>query len=312
MIEIHGVRHYYQRRKGPVRQALDNIHLHVPEKTLCALTGPNGGGKSTLLRILTGLLLPGSGTVRLGGMDLHAHPLEVRRLMGVVFQHPALDAQLTLLENVHIHARLYSIGKKELDRSLDEDLEWTGLKDRLHERVGTLSGGQQRRVELVKALLHRPRLLLMDEPTTGLDPVARKSFWEGIFRFRDRLGLTILTTTHLFDEAEQADQVAILHQGRMLAHGAPEELVRNMGNEMIVLHAKDPETAILVQERLSASSQLVLQRFGRELRIEGASQEIIDTLLRQRKDQFHDIAIKRPTLQDFFIHVTAKAPEHSS
>ncbi|HIJ84358.1 MAG TPA: ABC transporter ATP-binding protein, partial [Magnetococcales bacterium] len=164
MIDIQRVNHFYKSTRGPVRQVLDDIHLAVSEKKLFALTGPNGGGKSTLFRILAGLLQPGSGQVRLGGMDIRVHPVAVRKLMGIVFQYPALDGQLTVLENFQIHASLYALGKNVLEQTLEEDLGWTGLKDRLHERAGNLSGGLQRRAELVKALLHRPRLLLMDEP----------------------------------------------------------------------------------------------------------------------------------------------------
>ncbi|HAT48991.1 MAG: ABC transporter ATP-binding protein [Nitrospirae bacterium] len=304
MIDIKGINHFYKRGKGPVRQALDGIHLHVPEKNFFALTGPNGGGKSTLFRILSGLLKPGSGQVYLNGMDLWSHPLEVRRLLGVVFQHPALDGQLSVLENFQIHASMYRLEKGMLDKALEEDLSWTGLKDRLHDRVGTLSGGMQRRAELVKALLHRPRLLLMDEPTTGLDPGARKAFWETIFHFRDRLGLTVLTTTHLFDEAEQADRVAILHQGKILADGPPEVLAHKLGNEMIVIHTKDSERAQRLEQKLSSMLPLTVLRQGGELRVEGASQEVVEDLIRQRGDLFDDIAIKHPTLQDYFIHIT--------
>lgn len=307
MISIQGVNHFYQQGKGSVRQALKDIELDVPGKTLFALTGPNGGGKSTLFRILAGLLEPGSGHVRLDNMDLRTHPLEVRRLLGIVFQYPALDNHMSILENFQIHASLYRLGKAEFARTLDEDITWTGLKDRLNDRVGTLSGGLQRRVELVKALLHRPRLLLMDEPTTGLDPGARKAFWETIFNFRDRLGLTVLTTTHLFDEAEQADQVAVIHHGQILANGAPETLAQQLGNEMVIIHAKDSEKIQQIQNKLASIEGLTIHRQGNELRIEGATQEIVDTLIQHRKNLFQDISIKRPTLLDFFIHITGSS-----
>lgn len=309
MIKIVGVNHFYKQPKGAVRQALNNVCLEVPEKTLFALTGPNGGGKSTLFRILSGLLKPGSGTVRLGGLDISTHPLEVRRLLGVVFQYPALDSQLTVMENFRIHASLYHLKKGALDRAMEEDLAWAGLKDRLHDRAGTLSGGLQRRVELVKALLHRPRLLLMDEPTTGLDPGARRAFWETIFDFRNRLGLTVLTTTHLFDEAEQADRVAILHHGTLLADGTPESLVQRLGNEMIVIHARDEEVARQLEQKLAVEVHVTVRRRGSEVRVEGATQAIVDDLLRQRQGLFQDIAIKRPTLQDVFIDMTTQVSE---
>ncbi|MBF0416037.1 MAG: ABC transporter ATP-binding protein [Magnetococcales bacterium] len=312
MIKIDGVNHYYKQPKGAVRQALNNVCLEVPEKTLFALTGPNGGGKSTLFRILSGLLKPGSGTVSLGGLDINTHPLEVRRLLGVVFQYPALDSQLTVMENFQIHASLYHLDKSVLERAMAEDMAWAGLRERLHERAGTLSGGLQRRVELVKALLHRPRLLLMDEPTTGLDPGARKAFWETIFNFRNRLGLTVLTTTHLFDEAEQADRVAILHRGTLLADGTPDSLVQRLGNEMIVIHARDEKVARELEHKLAADTQVTVRRRGGEVRVEGATQEIVDDLLRQRQGLFQDIAIKRPTLQDVFIDMTTQAPEEAA
>ena len=308
MISLTDVTHGYA-TKAARRTALHGLSLEIAEGALFALTGPNGGGKSTLLRILCGLLRPDSGSARLGGFDVLGQAREARRLLGVVFQHPALDKHLTILENLRIHAGLYGMDRTTWRQRMADDLAWTGLSDRLGERVGTLSGGMARRVELVKAMLHRPRVLLMDEPTTGLDPAGRRDFLDTVRRLQRRHGVTVLMTSHLFDEAEQADRVGILHRGRLLAAGEPESLKQRLGREMLVVRTRDEAGAERLQAELERKPRVTLQRRGVELRVEGADGATLEGLILGGREAFQALSIKRPTLEDLFIHLTAGQPD---
>ena len=198
--------------------------FQVAPGEIFALLGPNGGGKSTLFRIVATLLIPSAGTVRVLGHDVRTHSADVRRALGVVFQAPAIDPMLTVGENLQCHGLLYGIRGRELRERASEVLAAVGLQDRAADRAGTLSGGQQRRVELAKALLTRPRALVLDEASTGLDPRARLDLWDQLATLRERHGTTIVLTTHLMDEAARCDRVAILDEGRLIAMGPPAEL----------------------------------------------------------------------------------------
>ncbi len=303
MIALTDICHHYG--KGETRRtALDGLTLQVAPGDLFALTGPNGSGKSTLFKILCGLLRPASGTIRLNGLDLFERPHESRRLLGVVFQSPALDKHLTVLENFRIHADLYGIDRLQWRQRLDENLSWTGLEGRLDDPVATLSGGMARRVELVKAILHRPRILLMDEPTTGLDPGARRDFLTAVRRLQREQGMTVLMTSHLFDEAERADRVAILHRGRLLAAGSPPELREQLGQEMVVVKTRDEDGAARLEAALAAKTDIQVQRRGLELRVEGIDGDTLQNDLLAARDAFQTLSIKRPTLEDLFIYLT--------
>jgi ABC-2 type transport system ATP-binding protein len=304
MLQIRQLSHYYRQRRQPPRPALQDVHLSIAANTLFALTGPNGGGKSTLFRILSGLSLPSCGSVHIHGIDTLRHPHAARQLLGVVFQHPALDKQLSVLENLRIHADLHHIDRRTFQDRLASDLDWSGLADRLHDRVGTLSGGTARRVELIKALLHRPPVVLMDEPTNGLDPGARRDFFDNLLRLRRELGLTILFTSHLFDEAEQADQVAILHQGRLLASGSPAELRSQLGQEMVILQAPQAADRQQLVQLLAQRPAIQVAEHEQELRLTGIDADTLQQLLFHHREQFQSLSMHHPTLEDVFIHHT--------
>ncbi|MBF0448518.1 MAG: ABC transporter ATP-binding protein [Magnetococcales bacterium] len=305
MISIKNLSFYYPVKKHPPRQALFELNLGVTKGALFTLTGPNGGGKSTLFRLLCGLSTPSQGEIHLDGLDIQKNIMAARRLTGVVFQHPALDKHLTVQENFQIHADLYAIEQRLFKQRLEEDLLWTGLKNRLGEKVGTLSGGMARRVELVKAVLHRPKILLMDEPTNGLDPGGRRDFLQMINRLRREREMTVLMNSHLFDEAERADQVAILHQGRLLAVGSPTELRERLGHEMIVIQTSDQAQAEDLSNRL-INDGLTVRRRELELRIEGIDSQTVSNLLLHYRERFQVLFVKQPTLEDLFIHITGQ------
>ncbi|WP_130472733.1 ABC transporter ATP-binding protein [Candidatus Magnetaquicoccus inordinatus] len=305
MIQINQLSHYYGQRKQAARAALLALQLAIPAHTLFALTGPNGSGKSTLFRILCGLTHPSSGSVQIAGYDMLHQAQAARQLLGVVFQQPALDKQLTVLENLRIHAELHHLDRHLFQQRLECDLIWSELGNRLHDRVGTLSGGTARRVELVKALLHRPAVLFMDEPTNGLDPGARRDFFAHLLRLRREYALTILFTSHLFDEAEQADQVGILHQGRLLAVGSPEQLRSSLGQEMVILQIEQQEDRQQLLQLLAQRPSIQVTEREQELRLQGIDAETLQQLLFQHREQFQALAIHHPTLEDVFIHHTS-------
>ncbi|MBF0193729.1 MAG: ABC transporter ATP-binding protein [Magnetococcales bacterium] len=309
MISIKKLNYFYNVKKLGKRQALADLDLNIEPNTFFTLTGPNGSGKSTLFSILSGLSLAKEGQVAINGLDIVKHQAAIRRLMGVVFQSPALDKHLTLAENFQIHGDLYGMEPSLLKQRLEEDLTWTGLGDRLSEMVGTLSGGMARRVELVKALLHRPKVLLMDEPTNGLDPGGRRDFLDMVDNLRKEREMTILMTSHIFAEAERADKVGILHKGSLLAVGSPQELKNRLGHEMVVIQTSNKEHAQFLQEQLTKKESVKVWIRDGELRVEGADKNTLDELLSHHRDRFNELAIKRPTLEDLFIHITQDKEE---
>ncbi|MGN7613684.1 ATP-binding cassette domain-containing protein [Magnetococcales bacterium HHB-1] len=304
-VTVENLHHSYPaRRKQPKRRALENINLTIDTGAFFVLTGPNGGGKSTLFRILSGQLQPSQGKVRIKGSDPFTHPAETRKHIGVVFQKPALDPHLTVLENLRIHANLYGLSRDDFNQRLESSLSWTGLKDRLKDSVSTLSGGLARQAELVKALLHQPPLLLMDEPTTGLDPASRRAFIEAVHRLQQEQKITVLMISHIFSEAEEADKVAILNHGQLLALDTPETLRAQLGSEMLVLQAS-PSQPIL--DYLKQKQELLVLRHQQEIRIKHAdSAALLGELFSRFRENIQTLSIKRPTLEDVYIHITGE------
>lgn len=212
--------------------AVDGLTLRIPPRTIFGLIGPNGAGKSTTVKMLTTLLAPTSGRAWVAGFDVVQEADEVRRHIGYVPQLLSADGLLTGYENLLISAKLYGIPRAERRRRIEEALHWMGLADAAHVLVRNYSGGMIRRLEIAQALLHRPRVLFFDEPTVGLDPLARRAVWTHIRQLREAMGTTVLLTTHDMEEADElADFVAILHRGRLAAVGTPAALKEQVGPE---------------------------------------------------------------------------------
>jgi ABC-2 type transport system ATP-binding protein len=210
--------------------AVDHISLGVPHGEIFGLLGPNGAGKSTTIKMLTTLLEPTSGTARVAGFDIVAAPEEVRRRIGYVPQMLSADGALTGIENLTLSAKLYGMARAERKERIAEALEFMGLADAATRLVRTYSGGMIRRLEVAQAMLHRPAVLFLDEPTIGLDPVARRTVWERLRELKERYGITVLITTHDMDEAEElCDELAIMHQGKIGVIGKPAELRATLG-----------------------------------------------------------------------------------
>lgn len=236
------VTHLVKRYRGGARNAVDDISFHVAAGEFCCLLGPNGAGKTTTVSILSTTLAPTSGSARVAGLDVSTDQAAVRRQIGVVFQQPSLDQNLTAEENLRLHAILYGLywwrpahrlmpsGYRAHVQQIAGVL---GLCDQLGQPVRTLSGGQRRRLEIVRALMHAPRVLFLDEPTAGLDPEGRRHLWSYLAEVRSALGTTIVLTTHYLAEAEAADSAWVLVNGAIVAHGSPAELTDRYGAQSL-------------------------------------------------------------------------------
>ena len=222
ILEADGVVKFYGQRK-----ALDAVDITIQPGEFVALLGPNGAGKTTLFQLLTGLFVPDSGTIHIGGSDIRKYAVPALSGIGVVFQQPTLDLDLTVTDNLQFHGSLHGLARRETRLRIDEELEQLKLADRSGDRARDLSGGQRRRIELARALLHRPRFLLMDEPTVGLDPSSRRDLLSYVLQLKQERQMAILWASHLVDEAEQADRVIVLHEGRVLSDGEPGKLVKD-------------------------------------------------------------------------------------
>ena len=221
-------------------EAIRDLTLRIESGETFAILGPNGSGKTTLFRVLSTLIPIQQGEVHILGFDVRRQPAEVRRQLGVVFQSPSVDKKLTVTENLVHFGRLYGLGGRELKMRTDEMLSRLGLAERKGDLVEKLSGGMRRRVELAKGMLHGPRLLLLDEPSTGLDPGARSDLWQYFAQIRAEQGVTVVLTTHLLEEAERADRIAIMHRGQLAALDAPATLRAAVGGDAITIRTSDP------------------------------------------------------------------------
>ena len=213
---------------GP-RKALDEVSISIESGEFVALLGPNGAGKTTLFQLLTGLFVPDGGKIEIDGADIRRNAVPALAGLGVVFQQPTLDLDLSVADNLLFHANLHGISGADAQSRIEFGLAQLKMSDRAKDRTRSLSGGQRRRVELARALLHRPSLLLMDEPTVGLDPASRRDLLSYVLELRQERNMAILWATHLVDEAEKADRVIVLHKGHILTAGSPGELVAQTG-----------------------------------------------------------------------------------
>ena len=305
IIHIDSLCHSY----GP-RRALADFSLSINPTEIFGFLGPNGSGKTTLFRVLSTLIRPQSGSVPFCPLSPD-HPLNIltdrnliRQLIGVVFQSPSLDAQLTAEENLRHHGHLYGLRGPDLANRINTMLQRFDLADRRREYTKTLSGGMRRRVELAKGLLTNPKILLMDEPSTGLDPAARIEMWRLLEHCRQTDGLTILLTTHLMDDADRCDRLAIMDQGKLVACGSPAKLKERVGGDVITLTSSNlPALRDILTQKLSLTPELV----DSTLRIElPHAHEFIPQLVESAPGLIDSVSVGKPTLEDVFIHVTGR------
>jgi ABC-2 type transport system ATP-binding protein len=285
------------------RTALNGVSFEVRPAELFGLLGPNGSGKTTLFRILSTLMLPTAGRAVIMGCDAAQEPARLRRQIGVVFQAQSVDPKLTAYENLWHQGHLYGLRGAKLKKRIQEILSRVGLLDRAQELVETFSGGMQRRIELAKGLLHHPGVLLLDEPTTGLDPGARRDLWQYLAILRDEENVSVLVTTHLMEEAERCDRLAIMNEGNLVALGTPAELKSEIGGDVVLLEAA--HDAALLAERIRARFHVettVLEKYVRIER-EGAHRFVTE-VVEAFPGEIEAISVSKPALEDVFIRRT--------
>src|SRR6059058_1031121 len=223
--------------------AVKGVTFDVHAGEIFGFLGPNGAGKSTTISMLCTLLTPTAGVARVAGIDVARDAAAVRQRIGLVFQDPSLDDQLTARENLEFHAFIYSVPAPDRKRRIDEMLAMMQLADRASSAVKTFSGGMKRRLEIARGMLHQPQILFLDEPTLGLDPQTRRNIWTHLNELRSTKGVTIFMTTHYMDEAEYCDRIAIIDRGKIVALGTPEELKQMVGGDVVTITSTQPDDA---------------------------------------------------------------------
>jgi ABC-2 type transport system ATP-binding protein len=298
VISVQNLVHRYENRT-----ALNGISFDVRPAELFGLLGPNGSGKTTLFRILSTLMIPTAGRALVMGYDAAQDAPRLRRQIGVVFQAQSIDLKLTAYENLWHQGHLYGLRGSALKDRVAGILARVGLADRAKERVETFSGGMQRRIELAKGLLHHPGVLLLDEPTTGLDPGARRDLWQYLQILRDEERVSVLVTTHLMEEAERCDRLAIMNEGNLVALGTPAELKSEIGGDVILLDAAID--AALLAEHIRERFRVEAVVMGRQLRIErNEGHRFVPDLVEAFPGEIQAISVSKPALEDVFIHRT--------
>jgi ABC-2 type transport system ATP-binding protein len=300
-IEAHGLKKRYGKT-----QALNGLDLVAERGQVVAVLGPNGAGKTTFVRAVATLLALDEGVLRVAGHDIRQDPGAVRRVIGLAGQFAAVEPAMTGRENLEMVARLFGLGRGAARRSADAVLEQLGLLDAADRLARTYSGGMRRRLDLGASLVGAPRLLLLDEPTTGLDPRSRIELWEAIRRLVDT-GTDVLLTTQYLDDADHlADQVVIVDHGRAVAVGTPAELKARIGGNVIELHVRDGHDLAAVAELLGGAAQIDAPTRKVSVRVESGGEQMMDAmaLLTAAGVELDDIALRRPNLDEVFLALT--------
>ncbi len=286
-------------------EAVAGIDLEVYGGEIFGFLGPNGAGKSTTISMLCTLLTPTAGIARVAGIDVVRDPAAVRQRIGLVFQDPSLDDQLTARENLEFHAFVYSVPAPDRRRRIDEMLNLLQLADRASSAVKTFSGGMKRRLEIARGMLHQPQVLFLDEPTIGLDPQTRKSIWTHLNELRDTKGVTIFMTTHYMDEAEYCDRIAIIDRGKIVALGMPDELKAMVGGDVVTITSTAPGAAAKeIEDMLGVKPA----RDNGSLRMEVPDgKAFVPRLVRELRAPVDTVSLRRPSLDDVFLKLTGRA-----
>lgn len=288
---------------GPIT-AVAGISFEVDEGTIFGFLGPNGAGKTTTINILCTLLMPTSGSALINGHDCVRESAEVRESIGIVFQDSTLDKDLTAYENLAFHAYLYNVSKNERKVRIEASLNFAGLYERRNDLVKRFSGGMKRRLEVARGLIHRPKVLFLDEPTLGLDPQSRANLWDFIIELPVKHNVTIFMTTHYMEEAEVCDRIAIIDNGKIIAMGTPEELKKTFGGDVIYIRTTDNKKA---REEIEKLFDVTVSEKDKELFLTTLKGDAcIPEIIRAMGDMVLSVRLQRPTLNDVFLKMTGR------
>jgi ABC-2 type transport system ATP-binding protein len=297
VIDVEHLAHKYEKH-----QALNDVSFQVMEKEIFGFLGPNGGGKTTIFKIISTLVVPTGGTVTIKGNDVVKRPSEVRKHIGVVFQSSSLDGKLTVEENLRCQGFLQGLHGSVLVHRIEEVLDQLGMRERKRELVEKLSGGQQRRIEIGKGLLHHPDILILDEPSTGLDPGARRDLWMYLLELQRDGEVTIIVTSHILEEAEHCHRLAILDKGQIVALGTPDELKHQIGGDVINITVRETEKIVDFIKSKIGGEPVVLDN---TIRIEKENgHRFVPQIIEAFPGYISSISVSKPTLEDVFIRQT--------
>lgn len=295
------------RQYGSLR-AVDGVDLAVRKGEIYGFLGPNGAGKTTVIRVLVTLLAPTSGSIMVAGHDVVRQPDLVRSRIGVALQDAALDNKQTGRELLRLQGLLYGLGRKETDRRIGELADLVDIGDAMKRQIGTYSGGMKRRLDLAAALIHRPEVLFLDEPTTGLDPISRSRIWDEVREINGGMGVTVFLTTQYLEEADAlAERVGIINHGQLAAQGSPSELKRDRGADLIVARI-DGDAAVATEALSSIPSVAAIETHGNEITVSVTNGAALISAVALRLNEqgltVQELTLRTPTLDDVFLHVT--------
>ena len=296
ILKVENLSHFYG-----THQALSNLSFEITTPHIFGFLGPNGSGKSTLFNILATLLTPSEGYVTMGGVDLARFPQDVRGKIGVVFQNPSLDKKLSIYENLKYQGQLYGLAGSTLHKKIDMLLNTVGLEERQKDLVEKLSGGLKRRVEIAKALLHEPHILILDEPSTGLDPSARINMWKYLHGLNLK-GVCILLTTHLMEEADKCDELFLLDKGHLASHGSPQALKKEMKGDILSIKSKKiNELKNFLRESFNLEAEIINNNLKMTV-FESAT--MLSEITKKFGMDIDEVTLSKPTLEDVFVKKT--------
>lgn len=285
--------------------AVDGVNFSVNQGEVFGFLGPNGAGKSTTIKVLCTLLKPTAGKCYVCGHDVEFAPGDVRSSIGIVFQDYTLDNYLTAQQNLAYHCKIYHVPRNEREKRIERVLELVDLSDRRYDLVRNFSGGMKRRLEIARGLLHHPRVLILDEPTVGLDPQTRRYVWDHIHELRRSHDITIFLTTHYMDEAENCQRIAIIDQGKIIALDSPEELKRQVSADIITLSTDDDITSMEEIQRIFGL-RVIQQPQGLTIEVENG-EDFLPILIENLPKKIKHISVRHPSLDDVFLNMTGKA-----
>lgn len=297
VIEVSHLRKSYQDV-----QAVKDVSFYVEEGGLFAFLGPNGAGKSTTVNTICTFLRPDGGTVVVNGHLLGREDDKIRKCIGTVFQENLLDDLLTVRENLTLRGGLYGLKGKALADAVKRAAGWSGIEDFLDRPYEKLSGGQRRRCDIARALLHTPKILFLDEPTTGLDPQTRRMIWDTVRRLREQEGMTVFLTTHYMEEAENADYVVVIDNGAVVAKGTPFSLKETYTSDRLKIKYADREQAV----RFLKNRKIPFREIADHIEIAGRTTKEFIPILQEMQDDILDYTVEKGTMNDVFLNITGR------